>query len=174
MKRESRGHDSDVFGRPTSGSLTGLDAPLIGAPSAIILDGIVERESGATPPPPAITLKMVAVALGVMLLLGLAAQVGYGALYGPRPLPVGSHAELWLEIGSRFEFSSEADENGEVKTWYARPGADTVFSVDGSEVTEAEFAKAFPDTGALRVSVKASTEGIIERVNAATAYRRTD
>ncbi len=174
MKRESRGHDSDVFGKPTSGSLTGLSAPLIGAPSAIIVDGIVERESGATPPPPAITLKMVVVTLGVMLLFGLGVMLGYGALYGPRPLPVGSHEHVWLEIGSRFEFTSEPDENGEVETWYARPGADTVYLVDGNQVTAAEFASAFPYAGALRVSVEASTEGTIERVSAATAYRRTE
>ncbi|MHB8741397.1 MAG: hypothetical protein ACYC62_09530, partial [Coriobacteriia bacterium] len=44
------------------GSLRGLNPPMIGAPSAIIVEGIVERESGATPPP-AVTLRTVAVVI---------------------------------------------------------------------------------------------------------------
>lgn len=144
---------------------------MIGAPSAIIVDGIVERESGTTPPPPGVALKTVAVAVGIMFVLGLVVLVGF---FGSKTLPAGSHTGLWLKIGPRFEFTSEPDEYGETQTWYAEPGTDTVFSVDGTEVTASEFAGAFPPDGALRVSVTATTEGTIERVNAATAYRRTE
>lgn len=54
-----------------STGVKGLDAPMIGAPVGITLDGIVERESGHTPPPPPISVKAVAIALVVMVLLGL-------------------------------------------------------------------------------------------------------
>lgn len=171
MKRGSRGQDSDSFGKPMSGSLTGLNAPMIGAPSAIVVDGIVERETGTTPAPPGVTLRTAAVVFGVMLVLGLLLYAGFS---GPKPLPAGSHTGLWLEVGSRFELTSEPDDSGEVKTWYAKPGPDTVFSVDGAQVTASEFARAFPRTGALRVSVETSSEGTIERVDAATTYRGTD
>lgn len=155
-----------------SGSLTGLNPPMIGAPSAIIVDGIVERESGSNPPPPSsITLRAVALVIGAMFVLGLLVAV---ALLRPHPLPVGSHTDLWLKVGSVFEFTSEPDEYGEVETWRAQPGPDTVFLVDGTEVTAAEFIEAFPPEGALRVSVTVTTEGTVDRVNAATAYRRSE
>ncbi|MHB1452040.1 MAG: hypothetical protein ACYCXR_09500 [Coriobacteriia bacterium] len=170
MKRGTHEHDSDSFGKPTSGSLRGLNPPMIGAPSAIIVDGIVERESGATPPPPAVTLRTVAVVIGSMFVVGLLVAVLF---LGPRPLPAGSHEGLWLEVGSRFELTSEPDEYREIETWYAQPGPDTVYLVDGTVVTASEFTEAFPPAGALRVSVTASTEGTIDRVNAATAYRRS-
>lgn len=153
-----------------SGSLRGLNPPMIGAPSTIIVDGIVERESGTTPPPPGVTLRTVAVVIGIMFVLGMLVLVGFGS----KPLPAGSHTGLWLEIGPRFEFTSEPDEYGEAQTWYAEPGPNTVYSVDGTEVSASEFSEAFPPDGALKVSVTASTEGTIERVNAATTYRRTE
>lgn len=74
MARGDREHHSDEFGRVGSSSITGADAPTLGAPGMIIVDGMVERESGATPPPPTITVTMVAVALGVMFLLGVVAM----------------------------------------------------------------------------------------------------
>ena len=171
MTRGSRGHDSDSFGKPMSGSLRGLNPPMIGAPSTIIVDGIVERESGTTPPPPGVTLRTVAVVIGIMFVLGMLVLVGF---FGSKPLPAGSHTGLWLEIGLRFEFTSEPDEDGEAQTWHAEPGPNTVYSVDGTEVSASEFSEAFPPDGALKVSVTASTEGTIERVNAATTYRRTE
>ena len=64
-------HTSDEFGRQTSSSLTGLDAPMIGAASSIVVDGIVERESGVTPPPPPVKLWVLAVALVAMFILGV-------------------------------------------------------------------------------------------------------
>lgn len=171
MKRKSRGHDADSFGKPMSGSLRGLNPPMVGAPSAIVVDGIVERESGVAQPPPAVTLRTVAVVVGGLFVLGLLVSILF---LGPRPLPAGSHEGLWLEVGSRYEFTSEPDEYGEIETWRAQPGPDTVYSVDGTVVTASEFVEAFPPSGALQVSVTASTDGTIDRVNAATAYRRSE
>jgi hypothetical protein len=44
--------------------------PAMAAPTMITIDGIVERESGVTPPPPAITVKAIAITLLIMLLIG--------------------------------------------------------------------------------------------------------
>lgn len=44
--------------------------PEMAAPTMIIIDGIVERESGITPPPPPISVKAIAITLGIMLLIG--------------------------------------------------------------------------------------------------------
>ena len=171
MNRASHDNDSDAFGKPMSGSLTGLNPPMIGAASAIIVDGIVEQESGITPAPPSITLRTVAIVVGMMFVLGL---VAFFVFLGPQPLPAGTHTALWLEIDSRFEFTSEPDEYGEVHIWHGQPGPDTVYSIDGAEVGEAEFADAFPPNGALRVSVTAASDGTIDQVNAETAHRRSD
>lgn len=46
--------------------------PEMAAPTMIIIDGIVERESGVTPPPPPISVKAIAITLGIMLLIGFA------------------------------------------------------------------------------------------------------
>ena len=67
----SRRHHGDEFGQPASGKLTGLDAPFIGAPTGILIDGIVESESGRTPSPPPFSVKAAAIGLVVMFLLGL-------------------------------------------------------------------------------------------------------
>jgi len=73
MSRGDREHHSDEFGRVGSSAVSGADAPTLGAPGMIIVDGMVEGESGVTPPPPVITVTMVAVALGVMFLFGAVA-----------------------------------------------------------------------------------------------------
>lgn len=71
MTKTADEHDSTEFGQPSSHGIKGLDPPMIGAPVSIIIDGIVERESGVTPPPPLISVKAVVVALVVMVLLGI-------------------------------------------------------------------------------------------------------
>lgn len=38
----------------------------------ITIDGIVERESGVTPPPPVISVTAIAITLGIMMLIGIA------------------------------------------------------------------------------------------------------
>ncbi len=72
MSRSSREHRSDEFGQPPLGAIRGMDAPEIGSPANITIDGVVERESGRTPPPPPFSLRTAAIALAVMFVLGLA------------------------------------------------------------------------------------------------------
>jgi hypothetical protein len=70
--KDSREHSADEFGRVGSACIRGVEAPTIAAPTLIMIDGIVERESGATPPPPAISVKAIAIVLGIMLVSGVA------------------------------------------------------------------------------------------------------
>jgi hypothetical protein len=61
MAKQSRQHTSEEFGRaPSSGSATaGMDAPGIGAPGMIMVDALVEEQSGGRPstePPPQVTV----------------------------------------------------------------------------------------------------------------------
>lgn len=72
MAKGDREHHADEFGRVGSAAISGADAPTLGAPTMITIDGIVERESGVTPPPPAISVKAIAITLGLMILVGIA------------------------------------------------------------------------------------------------------
>ena len=174
MSRRSDPHSADEFGRVGSSALSGLDAPMVGAPAAIMVDGMVERDSGTTPAPPSITVKHVAVALLVMLVLGFLVLGAYGALFGAKPLPAGWHSgvSLWFEepisADTRFEFSAETnDEMGEPKLWYAHPDAGTTCAIDGEEVTAEEFASEFSQLSQF-VSVKVSDGGVVEQLSAST------
>jgi hypothetical protein len=73
MGKQSHTHTGEEFGKsPSSGSSTaGLDGPVIGASSAIMLDALTERESGVTPPPPPVSVRAIAITLVVMLALGI-------------------------------------------------------------------------------------------------------
>ncbi len=70
--RPSREHNSDEFGQMPSQAIKGLDPPMIGAATSITLDGIVERESGATPLPPVVSVRAIIIVLVVMVIVGLA------------------------------------------------------------------------------------------------------
>jgi len=176
MSRKSDQHSADEFGRIGSSALSGLDAPMVGAPTAIIVDGMVERDSGTTPAPPSITVKHVTVALLAMLVLGFLVLGAYGAIFGAKPLPAGWHSgvSLWFDTeepisaDTRFEFSAETnDEMGEPKLWYAHPDAGTTYAIDGEEVTGEEFASAFSQLSPF-VSVRVSDDGVVERLSATT------
>ena len=73
VSRKRREHSASEFGRePTSGSsMAGLDGPMIGAASSIMVDALVEQESGKTPPPPPVSVRALAIAIGAMFLFGL-------------------------------------------------------------------------------------------------------
>jgi hypothetical protein len=81
VPKPSRMHHSDEFGKPASGVVSGSSAKSffgrrsMGAPSAIVLDGIAERESGKTPPPSPVSVKAIVVILAVMLLVGIVIMV---------------------------------------------------------------------------------------------------
>jgi hypothetical protein len=88
MPKASRTHHSDEFGKPASGVVSGSSAMSafgrrsVGTASAITLDGITERESGVTPPPPPISVKALVIGLAVMLLAGIVIMIVL-MQYGP-------------------------------------------------------------------------------------------
>lgn len=72
MPKPSRMHHGDEFGHSGSGSSTaGVDGPMIGAGALITLDGITERESGVTPPPPPVSVKALIIGFSVMFIAGV-------------------------------------------------------------------------------------------------------
>jgi len=80
-------HHADEFGKPASGVVSANSALLssrrsIGTPSAITLDGIAERESGITPPPPPFSMRALVIGLAVMFLVGLVV-LGLLMRFGP-------------------------------------------------------------------------------------------
>ena len=93
MSKASRTHHSDEFGKPASGAMSGSNASSIfsrrsiGAPSAIRIDALVERESGVTPPPPPFSMKALVIGLVVAFLIGIAI-LGLLMVFGPQLGPV--------------------------------------------------------------------------------------
>ena len=73
MSKRSHAHTSDEFGKaPSSGSATaGLNGPIIGEAASIMVDALVEEESGKTPSPPPISVGTSVLVFVVMFLLGL-------------------------------------------------------------------------------------------------------
>jgi len=86
-----------------------MDAPMIGAASMIAVDALADSEPGArpvTPQPPAITWKMVAVALGVMFLIGfaiIAAVVRQESSVGPGDLSLSYSAAGTGTVAGTFQ-----------------------------------------------------------------------
>lgn len=76
MTRKSREHSSAEFGKsPSSGSATaGLDGPVIGAAGMIMVDGLVEEQSGPRPhteSPPSVSVGRLAFVLLAMFVIAV-------------------------------------------------------------------------------------------------------
>jgi hypothetical protein len=87
MGKSSKEHHSDEFGQLTSHGVKGLDAPMIGAPSSITLDALVERESGVTPPPPPVSVKALVIFFIVMFVIGVVLLFVLTQFAAPPPGP---------------------------------------------------------------------------------------
>lgn len=90
MRKPSKRHTSNDFGKsPTSGgAMSGMDGPMIGASSSIMVDALAESESGATPSPPPVSVKALAIAFIAMFLIGatgLAVIVAHDRAVAPMP-----------------------------------------------------------------------------------------
>ena len=66
-------HSAEEFGKaPSSGSTyAGLDSSMIGAPTSIMVDALVEQESGKTPTPPPFTVRTAVIVLAVLFVVGV-------------------------------------------------------------------------------------------------------
>ncbi len=87
--KSSRHHTGHEFGQSArSGSpYAGMDGPMIGAAASIIIDGIAERESGITPPPPPISVRAFITVFVVMFVIGVVGLVLMLRFF-PQPGPV--------------------------------------------------------------------------------------
>jgi hypothetical protein len=84
MSKPERTHHGDEFGKLGSSAVRGLDAPTIGAPTAITVDGIVERESGRTPSPWSISARAIVIILVVVFVIALIGML-LMLRFAPRP-----------------------------------------------------------------------------------------
>jgi len=174
MARKKREHTADEFGRFGSGSSSVggvLNGPMAGG-SAVVVDALVEKESGVTPGPPVISVKSLAVILVVMILAGFAGYALLMTLEGAKPIPVGRHEGLSLnfdpaqgiEVGSRLELMTNPTWDGEVTTWRAKTDAGTTYYVDGRQATLAEIEAVLGGPDAVVVDVESSEPGTIDRL----------
>lgn len=120
MSKSSRAHTSEEFGKPGSSALSGMDAPMIGAAASIFTDALTEQESGATPSPPAITVRMVVIALVVMFAFGAAYFALAVVPQQGQPAPA-------------FSFSYASDGTGEITGLLDGPGQDTIRVSNGDD-----------------------------------------
>jgi len=91
MSKKSRHHTSDEFGKSSgSGSpFAGMDGPMIGAAASILVDGIAERESGITPPPPPISVRTFIIIFAVMFVIGVVGLIVWLRVAPQIPTPFG-------------------------------------------------------------------------------------
>ena len=87
MTKKSRTHSADEFGRTDAGSSIRSRIGDMGAPSRILLDARVERESGKTPAPPTVSMRTIVIVLVAMVIIGLAIVLAYVLVTGHMPVP---------------------------------------------------------------------------------------
>lgn len=163
-------HTSDEFGKTGLGSASAVGDRGLGAAAGVVIDGIVERESGQTPGPSAPYKTIVLVLVG--MLLGSIAIIGvWTALAAPKPLPAGAYTGIWASLTSdrpvteksTFEFMADSVEDEAVTVWRAQAQLSTVCVVDGEVVSLTDFAGHLRG-GAWRVDVIVSAPGVIDRM----------
>ena len=76
-----KAHTGEEFGRPPSSQMVSASTVpgRMAATTQVILDGVVERESGVTPAPPRISIKTIFLVLVALFLIGVAIYVFYVA-----------------------------------------------------------------------------------------------
>jgi len=170
----SRQHTSEEFGKSGLGSASAVGDRGLGSAAGVVVDGMVERESGQTPGPSAPYKTIVLVLVG--MLLGSIAIIGvWTAFSAPKPLPAGTHTGIWVSLTSdrpvtersTLELMADSGENEAVTAWRAQAQRSTVCVVDGEVVSLADFAEHLRG-GAWRVDVTASAPGVIDRMEMQT------
>ena len=174
MRGRPREHTSDEFGRTGLGSAAAIGDRALGAAPGVIVDGLVEADSGMTPGP-GISSRKLALAFGALALVAIAIAVGLAIMSIPDPLPVGVHEGVWLGVSSaasrgadiEFRLMPDAGEGESTPEWAADPAAETVFVIDGQVVT-ADTLAGYLQGGMVRADVTASSEGSVSRIEITT------
>lgn len=174
MSRGSRQHTSDEFGKPGLGAAAAIGDRGLGAASGVAVDGLVERESRVTPGP-GVSSRAIWIGFGVMVALAVAVLVTVTALSAPRPLPAGSHPNVWIGLRSvradgadtKFTVMSEPSDEDEVTEWVARVDPEASITIDGRSVDVTDLAE-YLEAGMFDAKVTATAEGVISRVEVVT------
>lgn len=174
MSRGPRRHTSDEFGRTGLGPAAAIGDRALGAAPGVIVDGLVEAESGVTPGP-GIPLRTIAVTLGMLAVVAAVLAVAITLAAAPDPLPAGVHEDVWLGVSATG--SGEADvecrlmpdvaEGEATPEWAAGPADDAVIVIDGRAVT-AEGLVEYLQVGMVRADVTAPDDGLISRIDITT------
>lgn len=170
MSRRFRQHTSHEFGRPGLGSAGAIGDRGLGAASGVLVDGLVERESGVTPGP-GVSGRAITVGFLMMVAVAVATLVTVTVLSAPRPLPAGSYPSAWIGLGSaredgpdtRFVVETEAAGGDEVTWWAATVGRGASITIDGRPAEVVDLATYLED-GMWRANVSADAEGVISRI----------
>ena len=174
MSRGSRRHTSDEFGRTGLGPAAAIGDRALGAAPGVIVDGLVEAESGVTPGP-GIPVRTVAAIFGVLALVAVVLAVAITLAAAPDPLPAGVHEDVWL--GATASGSGEADleyrlmpdvaEGETTPEWAADPAGEVVIVIDGQVVT-ADGLVEYLQSGMVRADVTAPDDGLVSRIDITT------
>lgn len=174
MVRKSRQHTSEEFGHTGLGSAAAMGDRALGAAPGVIVDGLVEAESGVTPGPGP-TGRTIVVAFVVLMVVAVAIIAVFTVLSAPTALPVGPHRGVWVgsasinprEADLKFELMPDAIGDEAIPVWAARPGDRAVFVIDGRVVTGGELID-FLQGGMMRADVTATEDGVISRIEIVT------
>jgi hypothetical protein len=86
VTKKSRAHSADEFGKTDASSSIPSRIGDMGAPSRILLDARVERESGITLQPSTVSTRTLVIILVALFVLGLAIVFGYVLVTGHMPV----------------------------------------------------------------------------------------
>lgn len=174
MSRGSRRHTSVEFGRTGLGPAAAIGDRGLGAAPGVIVDGLVETESGVTPGP-GIPVRTIALAFGVLVFVAVALAVAFTLAAIPDPLPAGIHEDIWLGVapdGSsgvdiEYQLMPDVAEGEDTPQWTAGPVAETVIVIDG-QVVSAEALLNHLQDGMVRADVTAPEDGLVSRIDIST------
>jgi len=173
MARKSREHTSDEFGRTGLGPAAAIGDRALGSASAVIVDGLVEAESGVTPGPGPSSRSLL-IGFGALFLIAIAIVTVVTVRSIPETLSPGMHRGVWVGTASihpresdlKLQFMPDTVE-GDVPVWGARADSGTTIVIDGRPVGTAELIEYLGD-GMVRADVTAADEGAITRIEIAT------
>ena len=180
MGRKSRQHTSDEFGRTGLGAAAAIGDHALGTAPGVIVDGLVETESGVTPGR-GLSSRTVIIGFAGLVLVAVAIIAVFTVASAPDALPAGSYSDVWLGLSSadpdaadiEFELMPEVAEGEVTPLWAARAGEQVVILIDGRVANAQELIDRLQG-GMVRADVIATDEGLISRIEIVTPTVMTD
>ncbi len=171
---KSRQHSSDEFGRTGLGPAAAIGDRALGAASGVIVDGLVEAESGKTPGP-GLPSRTIIVGFTGLVLVAVTIVAIFAALSAPDTLPAGLHPGVWLGAASsspaetdiEFELMPDVGEDEQTPVWAAHASDQAVILIDGRTADVGEL-NDYLQPGMVRADVTATDAGVISRIEIVT------